>query len=152
MELNQYKDIGHYCLPALISVIFTILSLIGSIGSLFHSNFTIELFGSFVMSTIMHGMWSLFIEYLCLHGHESIAWILLVLPLVLTLIIGIISLLIFNTFLKTIQSKIKEESSKSNNSKPNEKEIIELIPDLDYSKTTKHDSSKTTKHDSSKTN
>ena len=74
------------CLPALIYLIFSFLGLVGSFN--FHKMSLLSIIASIAFILV----WTWLLNFLCIKKHETISWILLLLPLVLFLAIIAVSL------------------------------------------------------------
>ena len=69
------------CLPTMVYLVVSLLSLVGSFQ--YHNSNIVSVIGSLIF--IM--LWSCLINYLCTKKSETLAWILLLLPLVMFVLI-----------------------------------------------------------------
>ena len=117
-------DISKFCGPALISLAFAVLSLVGGLSHFLMSGFRdLKGLGGGISSGLMGGLWSLALQYLCQHDHTTLAWIILFIPAIFAMLMFMIVILGFAEGMenmmkmKIVSSKISTHHSSSTKTK-----------------------------------
>lgn len=72
----QLSDIQKLCLPSLIYLVFSTLSILG----LFSRGFSINVV---LLKILFAGVWTWFLNYLCQNGLSTVSWILVLMPFII---------------------------------------------------------------------
>lgn len=87
------------CLPTMVYLVVSLLSLVGSFQ--YHNSNIVSVIGSLIF--IM--LWSCLLNFICIKNSETLAWILLLLPLVLFVLVISVSFEVF------VYNKVKNVAS-----------------------------------------
>jgi len=95
------------CTPAMVYLVFSIIAIIGIISKgLFASSVVIK--GIFVL------LWTWFLNFLCVKGHTTIAWFLVLLPFLLMIAMFAVAMEVIATVAKNASSGPKQPSNGNN--------------------------------------
>ena len=95
------------CTPAMVYLVFSIIAIIGIISKgLFASSVVIK--GIFVL------LWTWFLNFLCVKGHTTIAWFLVLLPFLLMIAMFAVAMEVVATVAKNASSRPNQPSNGNN--------------------------------------
>ena len=95
------------CTPAMVYLVFSIIAIIGIISKgLFASSVVIK--GIFVL------LWTWFLNFLCVKGHTTIAWFLVLLPFLLMIAMVAVAMEVVATVAKNASSRPNQPSNGNN--------------------------------------
>ena len=72
----QFTEIHDLCLPALIYLVISVLSIIG----LLMRSFSLT---TVLLKSVFVGLWTWFLDYLCRNGYSTVSWILVLMPFIM---------------------------------------------------------------------
>jgi hypothetical protein len=104
-EIVNY--VSSLCTPSLIYLVLSIISLLFMIGK----NTVFSIIYKFIFGIL----WTMFLNYLCVNGHITTSWVLLLFPVIILCILLFFAFELLSSFTSTnqgISNKTKNNKSK----------------------------------------
>lgn len=117
------------CAPTIIAIFLGLLSIIGSIMAVFHSNKTLrqsdkmslevqktrsQAIRTAVSNIIFNVLFVAVLFVLCYYGHKTVAWVLLLLPIILGILLIFMVINATGTLIKGLEEGFKDKKHVTN--------------------------------------